>query len=44
MMYRALKDIAVGEEITVDYGEEYYALYLAGGGCRCMACAARGRP
>ena len=38
MMYRARKNIATGEEITVDYGEEYYELYLAKGGCRCSAC------
>ena len=38
MMYRARKNIAAGEEITVDYGEEYYELYLAMTGCRCPAC------
>jgi SET domain-containing protein len=41
MMYRALKAIAAGEEITVDYGEDYYELYLAAGGCRCAPCAGR---
>lgn len=45
MMYRALKAIPAGEEITSDYGEEYYELYLAKNGCRCAACgeAKRGR-
>ena len=41
MMYRALAPIAAGEEITADYGEEYYELYLAASGCRCADCAAR---
>jgi len=41
MMYRALAPIAAGEEITVDYGKEYYDLYLAADGCRCAPCAAR---
>jgi uncharacterized protein len=40
MMYRALKTIPAGAEITSDYGEEYYELYLAKNGCRCAACAA----
>lgn len=39
MMYRALQAISAGEEITLDYGEEYYELYLAKTGCRCAACA-----
>src|SRR5664279_2797330 len=38
MMYRALKTIPAGEEITIDYGEDYYELYLAKSGCRCAAC------
>lgn len=40
MMYRARRAIAPGEEITVDYGEEYHALYLAKAGCRCASCEA----
>ena len=42
MMYRAIKTIAPGEEITSDYGEEYYDLYLAKGGCRCACCLTSG--
>jgi SET domain-containing protein len=38
MIYRTRKNIAPGEEITVDYGEEYYPLYLTKTGCRCSAC------
>ena len=41
MMYRALEAIPAGEEITLDYGEEYYELYLAKTGCRCATCASR---
>lgn len=43
MVYRARKAIAPGEEITVDYGEDYYKIFLAERGCRCAACAARKR-
>lgn len=39
MMYRALKDIAAGEEITVDYGEEHMEFYFGKAGCLCRACA-----
>ena len=39
MMYRALQAIPAGEEITIDYGEEYYELFLAKEGCRCATCA-----
>lgn len=38
LMYRAVKKIAAGEEITIDYGEEYMALYLARTGCKCRVC------
>lgn len=40
MMFRALKKIAPGEEITVDYGEEYLALFFGENGCRCAGCEA----
>jgi hypothetical protein len=38
MVYRARKAIAPGEEITVDYGEEYFDRFLKKAGCRCQAC------
>lgn len=40
MIYRALKNIPAGAEITVDYGEEHIALYFRNG-CRCAACGPR---
>lgn len=40
MIYRALKNIPSGAEITVDYGEEHVALYFRNG-CRCAACGPR---
>ena len=33
MMFRAVKAIAAGAEITIDYGEEHMALYFKDG-CR----------
>jgi SET domain-containing protein len=38
---RALRRIEPGEEITYDYGRSYFALFFAGGRCRCAACAPR---
>lgn len=37
----ALRPIAAGEEITFDYGDEYFDLFFKDGGCRCVACAAK---
>jgi uncharacterized protein len=41
MVYRALKTITDGAEITVDYGREYKDLYFGRNGCRCNACRKR---
>jgi SET domain-containing protein len=41
MEFVALRDIAPGEEITLDYGKEYFDLFIAPLGCRCAACARR---
>jgi SET domain-containing protein len=43
MMYRARRAIVEGEEITVDYGREYFNLYLKDGGCLCVSCRERRR-
>ena len=40
MMFRAVKDIAAGAEITIDYGDEHVALYFTAG-CRCESCGPR---
>jgi SET domain-containing protein len=37
MLYRAVKRIRPGEEITIDYGEEHVQLYFDDG-CKCTAC------
>lgn len=34
----ALRDIAPGEELSYDYGDEYFQIHLAGK-CRCAECA-----
>lgn len=40
LMFRTVRKIAEGEEITLDYGEEHMELYFGAGGCRCDMCAA----
>lgn len=39
--FAAARRIEPGEEITLDYGEDYFDLLLAPKGCRCMTCAAK---
>jgi SET domain-containing protein len=41
IVFVALRAIAAGEEITLDYGEEYFELYIKPRGCRCAACAVK---
>lgn len=38
MMYRAIKRIQPGTQITIDYGEEYVEMFLAKHGCKCAHC------
>jgi hypothetical protein len=40
VILRAVKRIRPGEEITYDYGEEYFELFLRPIGCRCAKCLA----
>jgi hypothetical protein len=39
LVFVALREIASGEEITLDYGTEYFDLFIAPLGCRCATCA-----
>jgi SET domain-containing protein len=43
MVYRATKRIPEGNEITVDYGKEYFDLYLKPIGCLCLTCVEKRR-
>jgi hypothetical protein len=38
LMFRAIRYISAGEEITLDYGEEHMELYFGKAGCLCPAC------
>jgi SET domain-containing protein len=41
IVLRAIKTIRPGDEITFDYGEEYFDLFLKAKGCRCATCLAK---
>ena len=41
--FAASRWIEPGEEITIDYGEEYFDLMLAKKGCKCMTCTSRSK-
>jgi len=38
---RAIKNIKVGDEITYDYGKEYFNTFIKPYGCRCVSCIAK---
>jgi SET domain-containing protein len=40
LMLRACRTLASGDEITCDYGSDYFDLFIAPIGCRCATCAA----
>jgi len=41
IVYVARRRIKPGDEITVDYGKEYFAAYITKSGCRCVKCRER---
>src|SRR5262249_14762503 len=43
VILRAIKNIKPGDEITYDYGEEYFELFLKPKGCKCVKCIAKQR-
>jgi SET domain-containing protein len=38
ILFVALRAIVPGEEITYDYGPEYFDYFISNGGCRCTKC------
>lgn len=38
IMIYAKRKIKAGEELTIDYGEEYFDEFIKPGGCRCRTC------
>src|SRR5262245_35897484 len=42
VILRAIKMIEPGEEITYDYGPEYFELFIRPNGCQCTKCAEAG--
>ena len=38
IMIHALHDIIVGEELTIDYGDEYFNEFIRPSGCKCASC------
>jgi SET domain-containing protein len=43
VILRAIKAIEPGEEITYDYGPEYFELFIKPNGCRCAECMEKPR-
>ena len=41
LMLLACKSLEQGDEITCDYGEDYFQLFIARIGCRCARCVAK---
>ena len=38
IMIEALRDIATGEELTIDYDKEYFDEFIRPHGCKCASC------
>lgn len=39
IMITAIRAIPAEEELTIDYGDEYFDEFIRPGGCRCASCA-----
>jgi SET domain-containing protein len=39
----SIREIQAGEEITIDYGEEYFDAYIRQKGCKCESCSSQPR-
>lgn len=44
IMIHACRDISIGEELTMDYGEEYFDEFIKPYGCKCASCEAEKVP
>lgn len=40
ILIHAIRDIEIGDELTFDYGEEYFDEFIKPYGCRCAKCRA----
>jgi SET domain-containing protein len=38
IIFEAIRNIAVGDELTVDYGDEYFDEFIRPNGCKCASC------
>ena len=38
IVFVALRRVKLGEEITLDYGKDYFDLFIKRTGCRCLKC------
>jgi len=43
VILRAIRNIKPGDEITYDYGSEYYEIFLKPVGCKCIKCTEKRR-
>jgi SET domain-containing protein len=41
LILRAIRPIAAGDEITYDYGKDYFDLFIRPAGCQCVKCRDR---
>jgi len=41
IVFIAARKIEPGDEITIDYGRDYYRYFVDSGGCRCAPCRAK---